>query len=265
MGRFNLDDYAPVEERIGVFYEDYPDGAIRTRLERLEPPLVVFRAEVYREWMQVEPMATGYAYEKEGEGHVNTTSYIENCETSAIGRALANAGYHGRRDGAPRPSREEMQKVERMGGTPAAPVGVKHSNAKGFSLGDVAPGKKAEGKTWAELLETDNGRGFVAWAIKSMDRLDASAKKLLQNALNAAKDAPAPVQASGTDVVKLQDLINRCANADVINIEQAASAEQVLESGDAKKIAEAIQRLEVRLSNARMKQPASVGSDELAF
>ena len=193
MGAFNLDDYAPVEERIGLFYEEHPEGRIHTAIERLDPPLVVFRATVYKDAEDTYPWATGYAYEKEGEGHVNRTSYIENCETSAIGRALANAGYHGRRDGAPRPSREEMQKVERMGGTPAntprqapssEPNGHKGSNV--FDLDAVAPGKKVEGKTWRELLTTENGRGFVKWAVEKMDRL----KEALQAALNAPTDKP---------------------------------------------------------------------------
>jgi hypothetical protein len=121
MSKFSLDDYAPVEERISLFYEGHPEGRIHTTVERLDPPLVVFRAEIYRDAEDTRPWATGYAYEKEGEGHVNRTSYIENCETSAIGRALANAGYHGKRDGSPRPSREEMEKVERMDSKPAAP------------------------------------------------------------------------------------------------------------------------------------------------
>lgn len=116
MSRFNLEDYSPVEERIALFYGDHSEGRILTSVERLEPPLVVFRAEVYRDASDERPWATGYAYEKEGDGNVNRTSYIENCETSAIGRALANAGYHGKRAGSPRPSREEMAKVERMGG-----------------------------------------------------------------------------------------------------------------------------------------------------
>lgn len=203
MAHFNMDDYAPVEERIGLFYEAHPTGRIFTTIERLDPPLVVFRAEVYREAGDALPWATGYAYEKEGEGHVNRTSYIENCETSAIGRALANAGYHGRRDGAPRPSREEMQKVERMGGTPAKPtpeqrmyqnpakppsepVGVKHSNAPDF-LDTKAIGKKANGKTWRELMADADGRGYVRWCIKNMDRLGFEEKEILTVTLAAAE------------------------------------------------------------------------------
>lgn len=116
MGAFNLDNYTPVEERIGMFYGDCPTGRILTTIERLDPPLCVIRAEVYRNSDELRPWATGYAYEMEGGTNVNRTSYIENCETSAIGRALANAGYHGKREGSPRPSREEMEKVERMNG-----------------------------------------------------------------------------------------------------------------------------------------------------
>ena len=112
--KFNLEDYAPVEERLRMFLDTFPDARVETELVRLEPPLVVFRASIFCTSADERPKATGYAYEKEGDGPVNRTSYVENCETSALGRALANAGYQGKRDHAPRPSREEMQKVERM-------------------------------------------------------------------------------------------------------------------------------------------------------
>lgn len=149
MGHFKLEDYAPVEERIALFYADHEAGRILTAVERLEPPLVVFRAEVYRDADDERPWATGYAYEKEGEGHVNKTSYIENCETSAIGRALANAGYHGKRDGAPRPSREEMEKVQRMGGTPA----------QGGSAGALICPACGESDMWDNRENKKNPRG----------------------------------------------------------------------------------------------------------
>lgn len=184
--KFDLDNYAPVEERIGLFYEAHPEGRIFTAIEKLEPPLVVFRAEIYKDATDPFPWATGYAYEKEGQGHVNQTSYVENCETSAIGRALANAGYHGRREGSPRPSREEMQKVQRMGGAPAPdkpksePVGVKHSNAPDLFEQELKFGKH-KGRTWGWLLE--HHPDYIEWALENMDRLAPEAKQILGAAL----------------------------------------------------------------------------------
>ena len=106
MGNFNLDDYEPVEERIKRFYKDHDDGRITTDL--LSDPnnmgTAVVKAFIYLGEVLV---STGLAYEKNGEGYVNKTSHLENCETSAIGRALANFNYAGSK----RPSREEMQKA----------------------------------------------------------------------------------------------------------------------------------------------------------
>jgi len=105
--KFNIEDYEPVEERIKRFYDDHEDGRIITEL--LSSPndigTVVVKAAVY---VEDTPKATGLAFEKAGEGYVNKTSHLENCETSAIGRALANFNYQGNK----RPSREEMQKAE---------------------------------------------------------------------------------------------------------------------------------------------------------
>jgi hypothetical protein len=93
-GRENFDvkDYVDVAERIRAFYERYPEGSIQTEMVRLEGDLVVFRATVYRDREDSVP-TTGWAYEREGIGYVNKTSFIENCETSAIGRALANMNF----------------------------------------------------------------------------------------------------------------------------------------------------------------------------
>jgi hypothetical protein len=74
--------------------------------------VAVFKCEL---WLNDEIIATGWAEEIRGQGNVNKTSHLENCETGAVGRALANAGMSGS-DVNKRPSREEMQKVQRMQG-----------------------------------------------------------------------------------------------------------------------------------------------------
>ena len=105
----NLDNYAPVSDRIAAFWKDNPDGRITTRLLVDDGTRVLFKAEVYRNAEDAYPMAEGYAEEIRGSSNVNKTSAVENCETSSIGRCLANWKYQA---SAERPSREEMAKVE---------------------------------------------------------------------------------------------------------------------------------------------------------
>jgi len=81
--------YVEVNERIKYFREHYKNGQIITDLVSLENGVCVIRAVVYVDALIV---ATGHAYEKEGSTFINKTSYIENCETSAIGRALGIFG-----------------------------------------------------------------------------------------------------------------------------------------------------------------------------
>lgn len=110
---FDLEAYAPVQERIAAFYRDFPHGCIQTRLVREEGPEVVFEARVFRSPDEVAARVytSGWAREVEGKNPVNRTSHLENCESSAIGRALANLGYS---KDATRPSRSEMIKVHRV-------------------------------------------------------------------------------------------------------------------------------------------------------
>lgn len=115
MARFNLDEYETVETRLGKFWGDHPEGRVITDLIAYGTQFVV-RAEVYFDRADERPVATGYAEEQTSDRGVNQTSALENCETSAIGRALANCGYATK---GKRPSREEMAKVER-GAKPAA-------------------------------------------------------------------------------------------------------------------------------------------------
>ena len=105
---FNLDDYETVEERLIKYWKEHPDGQIHTRLIESSASRFIVEASVFRTEADLRPWTTGLAEETvQGRG-VNATSALENCETSAIGRALANAGYSTK---GKRPSREEMGKV----------------------------------------------------------------------------------------------------------------------------------------------------------
>ena len=105
---FNLDDYETVEERLIKYWKDHPDGQIHTEIMESTASRFIVKASVFRTEADPRPWTTGLAEETvQGRG-VNATSALENCETSAIGRALANAGYATK---GKRASREEMGKV----------------------------------------------------------------------------------------------------------------------------------------------------------
>lgn len=105
---FNLADYEPVEVRLEKFIKDYPAFRISTELEVVEATRYIVKAYLFKNAEDSVAWSTGYAEETVTSRGVNQTSALENCETSAIGRALANAGYAPK---GKRPSREEMSKV----------------------------------------------------------------------------------------------------------------------------------------------------------
>ena len=113
---FNLADYEPVEVRLEKFIKDYPAFRIATELEVVEKDRYIVKAYLFKDASDGVAWATGYAEETVTSRGVNQTSALENCETSAIGRALANAGYAPK---GKRPSREEMTKV--VAAKPAKP------------------------------------------------------------------------------------------------------------------------------------------------
>ena len=97
-------DYAEVNQRIKAFRMVYPDGCIKTEMKSNVDGVCTFTAYVYEYYKQnagsmfnnnvsSKLLATGTAYEKENSTFINKTSYIENCETSAVGRALGMCGF----------------------------------------------------------------------------------------------------------------------------------------------------------------------------
>jgi hypothetical protein len=112
---FNPAEYALVADRITSFYERCPTGRIVTELvSRIDRGggayEITFRAQVFRSADDAQPAATGFASEREDDGDINAVACVENTETSAIGRALANLGFTA---ALRRPSYEEMQKAAR--------------------------------------------------------------------------------------------------------------------------------------------------------
>ena len=141
MANFNLADYETVDSRIHRFYEAHPKGRIITHLVETRTNDVgqivqyVFKAEVFREATDEKPAATGYAEEIMGSNPVNRTSPLEDCETSAIGRCLANLGFSPK--GA-RPTQTEMTKAERTKSEPK-PLTAKDEVLKKMKFFKVAP------------------------------------------------------------------------------------------------------------------------------
>jgi len=82
-------EYMEVAERLSIFREKHPSGQIITEIVSLESGIVTMKASVIIDGVII---ATGHAQEKEGSTFINKTSFIENCETSAVGRALGIFG-----------------------------------------------------------------------------------------------------------------------------------------------------------------------------
>ena len=114
MATFDLSTYIDTQQRINRLWQEHPNARILTEMvsDPADFERVVFKASVYKDASSSMPDVTGWAAEAAGTGGMaNRTSWHENCETSAIGRALANMGYA--KTVEDRPSREEIGKVNR--------------------------------------------------------------------------------------------------------------------------------------------------------
>ena len=146
---FDAGEYAPVADRITLFYERYPTGRILTRLISRSAREITVQAFVFRSTEELRPAATGLASERIGDGEVNTVACLENTETSAIGRALANLGFLASRL---RPSAEEVAKATRARARLAAAPDL-HQLLRAAERAGLAPAR-------AEALRARVDRGL---------------------------------------------------------------------------------------------------------
>jgi len=152
MASFNLDNYETVEDRLVKFWNEHPEGRILTGVHYYDDNRILVRAEIYFNREDDRPVATGYAEELRGASPVNRTSHAENAETSAIGRGLANCGYAAK---GSRPSREEMEKVQRMGSAPAPSKFISNKSTDEIISGlvDTFGAEKVEGQKSAPMIK----------------------------------------------------------------------------------------------------------------
>jgi len=165
-----VQDYITVAERIEKFYERFPEGRICTSIlhHDLERGFILFRAEVYRNAEDTLPAATGHAYELKSEGYVQRTSYIEVGETSAVGRALAMAGFEVRRGIA---SREEMEKSARISRDTAA------SSEQAKTPPASSPQQSADKSAKADMAATDDQKQEILGLLESLQPGDRRAQR----------------------------------------------------------------------------------------
>jgi hypothetical protein len=180
---YNPEEYDDVNSRINKFYTDHKDGKIHTELVKYEDGIVIFKALIL---IDKEMVATGHAEETIGQGYVNKTCALENCETSSIGRGLANYNYSGKK----RPSREEMEKVQR-----SAPAKTEEEKVSEVFDGKIQTCEVIEKQIKEYLVEN---KGFYStdqvklWSgkkdkfnknndIQAMMQLQSDIKKIVEN------------------------------------------------------------------------------------
>jgi hypothetical protein len=109
---FDLSQYQTVQERIDLFWNSFPNGRLNLEIVLLNEAQVVMKAEVYLDKADEKPAAVDFAEERLGTSHINKVSFVENCATSAYGRAISALGGQFSPKGK-RPSAQEMDKVNR--------------------------------------------------------------------------------------------------------------------------------------------------------
>jgi hypothetical protein len=195
---FDLEAYEPVALRLDRWLKQHPNGIVKTLL--LSQPgadICVFLAEL---WLDGQCVSTGHAEEVRNSNMINKTSSMEVCETSAIGRALANAGMAGS-DMTKRPSREEMGKSQReAAGRGYLPAQPKIVHTKSYAEYGEGVGVKVRGNQFGPLPDWLILQAKEAGVSEVYDNRDqvAGTKRPWFKATTGGKDAKAFWPPKGT-------------------------------------------------------------------
>jgi hypothetical protein len=187
----DLSDYAPVVERIALFYERFPEGRIISTLISKTDVEIVFRSDIFRTSTDDRVAATGWAAEQIGDGEINTVACLENTETSAIGRALANLGFTGSRF---RASYEEMVKVARVKERLRTYQGTRSEASRDYSPNETLQARADMLLDTLRLINEADRAGVAAETLESARREirkpDVSAKSIqeMERSLRASID-----------------------------------------------------------------------------
>ena len=196
MPRFDLENYETVADRIARFWQEYPEGRIETAMIHISDTGKQFVVQAFVYKAQDGPcVATGLAEEHFSDRGPNETSPLENCETSAIGRALANMGYATSSES--RPSREEMAKVNAKTQNNAERAGEVREQVRSNS----PRVKVADDPRWERIVEAASSPGaddFLKDIASKGKKFGELTSKQIGAAFNAASKVLDTAPRSGT-------------------------------------------------------------------
>ena len=144
---FDLSLYETVAQRLERFWTAFPHGQIVTNMMHYDASTVIFRCEAFDNDGRL--ISTGWAEEVLGSSPVNKTSFLENCETSSVGRCISNSGLGHTGE---RASMEEMSKVNRVNSAPAPTGGFATPKQVGF-IKSLARGRNMDDLKLLEFMQ----------------------------------------------------------------------------------------------------------------
>lgn len=174
-------DYAQVNDRIKAFRELCPNGTITTDIIELANGVVTMKATVYDEEGKI--LGTGLAQEKESSSYINKTSYIENCETSAVGRALGFAGIGV--DGSMCSAEELVNAITNQNKEPEKKQKAQNGDPL---LAKIDAGQKAQIMAEIERTGIDISTVITPFGIKTLDDMTVAGFMSTMNRFAKTKD-----------------------------------------------------------------------------